>query len=42
MYGHNVKLLPLGRTDKSKRPESHPTKECARARVRCLKKELNY
>jgi hypothetical protein len=40
-----VKLLPLphpprarphGRTDKSKRPESHPTKECARARVRCL------
>jgi hypothetical protein len=41
-----VKLLPLpqpivarphGRTGKSKRPESHPTKECARARVRCLK-----
>jgi hypothetical protein len=38
-----VKLLPLlkpplrGRTDKSKRPESHPTKKCARARVRCLK-----
>jgi hypothetical protein len=27
---------PHGRTDKSKRPESHPTKECARARVRCL------
>jgi hypothetical protein len=40
-----VKLLPLpqrGRTDKSKRPESHPTKECARARVRCLKTEPNY
>jgi hypothetical protein len=41
-----VKLLPLpqpqlrahGRTDKSKRPESHPTKECARACVLCLKK----
>jgi hypothetical protein len=40
-----VKLLPLphpprarphGRTDKSKLPESHPTKECARACVRCL------
>jgi hypothetical protein len=27
---------PHGRTDKSKRPESHPTKECARARVRFL------
>jgi hypothetical protein len=43
-----VKLLPLpqpllrARTDKSKRPESHPTKECARARVRCLKTEPNY
>jgi hypothetical protein len=39
-----VKLLPLlhGRTDKSKRPESHPTNECARARVRCLKTEPNY
>jgi hypothetical protein len=46
-----VKLLPLphppvarpqGRTDKSKRPETHPTKECARARVRCLKTEPNY
>jgi hypothetical protein len=40
-----VKLLPLpqhqlrahGRTDKSKRPESHPTTECARACVLCLK-----
>jgi hypothetical protein len=40
-----VKLLPLphpprarphGRTDKSKRPESHPTKECDRTRVRCI------
>jgi hypothetical protein len=46
-----VKLLPLPqppvarphvRTEKSKRPESHPTKECARARVRCLKTEPNY
>jgi hypothetical protein len=47
-----VKLLPLPhpprrarpheRTDKSKRPESHPTKECARARLRCLKTEPNY
>jgi hypothetical protein len=33
---------PHGRTDKSKRPESHPTKECARARVRCLKTEPSY
>jgi hypothetical protein len=43
-----VKLLQLpqpplrARTDKSKRPESHPTKECARACVRCLKTEPNY
>jgi hypothetical protein len=46
-----VKLLPLpqpprarphGRTDKSKGPESHPTKECARACVRCLNTEPNY
>jgi hypothetical protein len=45
-----VKLLPLpppgarphGCTYKSKRPESHPTKECARARVHCLQTELNY
>jgi hypothetical protein len=42
-----VKLRPLPqhqprahiRTDKSKRPESHPTKECARAFVLCLKTE---
>jgi hypothetical protein len=43
-----VKLLPppqpslRARTDTSKRPESHPTKDCARARVRCLKTEPNY
>jgi hypothetical protein len=45
-----VKLLPLpqpqlranGRTDEPKRPESHPTKECSRARVRCLKTEPSY
>jgi hypothetical protein len=46
-----VKILPLpqpplrARTDarkKSKRPESHQTKECARARVRCLNTEPNY
>jgi hypothetical protein len=43
-----VKLLPLpqppvrARTDKSKRPESHPPKECARACVRCLNTEPNY
>jgi hypothetical protein len=43
-----VRLLPLpqpplrARTDKSKRPESHPTKEFARARVGCLKTEPNY
>jgi hypothetical protein len=42
------KLLPLpqppvcARTDTSKRPESHPTKECARACVRCLNTEPNY
>jgi hypothetical protein len=42
-----VKLLPLpqphlrahGCTDKSKRPESHPTTECAHACVLCLKTE---
>jgi hypothetical protein len=33
---------PHGRTDKSKRPESHPTKERARARLRCRKTEPNY
>jgi hypothetical protein len=44
---NHVKLLPLpqppvrARMDKSKRPESHPTKECARARVRCLNTEAN-
>jgi hypothetical protein len=47
-----VKLLPLpqppvrartdARTDEPKRPESHPTKECAHARVRCLNTEPNY
>jgi hypothetical protein len=44
-----VKLLPLphpppvgARTDEPKLPESHPTKECARARVRCLQTERNY
>jgi trehalose utilization protein len=42
-----VKLLPLpqppmrARTDEPKRPEGHPTKECARARVRCLNTEPN-
>jgi hypothetical protein len=45
-----VKLLPLpqppvarphGRTDKSKRPESHPTQERARSRLRCRKTEPN-
>jgi hypothetical protein len=30
------------RTDKSKRPESHATKECARAFVLCLKTEPKY
>jgi hypothetical protein len=45
-----VKLLPLpqallrahGRTNKSKRPENHPTKECDRACVLCLKTEPKY
>jgi hypothetical protein len=45
-----VRLLPLpqhqlrahGRTNKSKRPESHPTTECARACVLCLKTEPTY
>jgi hypothetical protein len=46
-----VKLLPLpqpacarphGRMDEPNRPESHPTKECACARVRCLNTEPNY
>jgi hypothetical protein len=40
-----VKLLPLpqppvrARTDARTNPESHPNKECARARVRCLNTE---
>jgi hypothetical protein len=53
MFNQDVKLLPLPqpppprarpheRTDKSKRPESHPTKECARACERCLNTEPNY
>jgi hypothetical protein len=33
---------PHGRKNEPKRPESHPTKECARARVRCLNTEPNY
>jgi hypothetical protein len=45
-----VKLLPLpqpqprarGRRDKSKRTESHSTKECAGACVLCLKAEPKY
>jgi hypothetical protein len=38
-----VKLArPHGCMDKSKRPESHPTKECTRAGVRCLNTEPNY
>jgi hypothetical protein len=45
-----VKLLPLPQpplrahihTDKSKRPESHPTEECACACVLCLKTEPKY
>jgi hypothetical protein len=43
-YSHsrNPRARPHGRTDAPKRPESHPTKECARARVRCLNTEQNY
>jgi hypothetical protein len=45
-----VRLIPLPQpqlrahihTYKSKRPESHPTKECARAYVLCLKTEPKY
>jgi hypothetical protein len=33
---------PHGRTDEAKRPESHPTKEFARAPLRCLNTEPNY
>jgi hypothetical protein len=47
---YHVKLLPLtqppvhphGSTGEPKRPESHPTKECARARVHYLTTEPNY
>jgi hypothetical protein len=44
-YSHSrtpPRARPHGRTDKSKRPESRPTKECVRARVRCLNTEPNY
>jgi hypothetical protein len=43
-YSHSrtARVRPHGRMDKSKRPECHPTNECARARVRCLKTEPNY
>jgi hypothetical protein len=43
-YSHSRKppVHPHGRTDKSKRPESHPTKECACACVRFLNTEPNY
>jgi hypothetical protein len=36
-YSHSriPRARPHGRTDKSKRPESHPTK-CVRARIRCI------
>jgi hypothetical protein len=43
-----VRLLPFpqsqlrARTDKSKRPERHPTKERARVCLRCRKTEPNY
>jgi hypothetical protein len=38
-YSHSripPRTRPHGRTDESKRPERHPTKECARACVCCL------
>jgi hypothetical protein len=43
-YSHsrNPRARPHGRTDEPKRPKSHPTKECARARVRCLIIEPHY
>jgi hypothetical protein len=43
-YSHsrNPRARLHGRTDKPKRPESHPTKEFARARERCLNIEPNY
>jgi hypothetical protein len=39
---HPPRARPHRRTDKSKRPESNPTKECARARERCLNTEPKY
>jgi hypothetical protein len=39
---HPPRARPHGRTDEPKRPESHPTKECARARVHWPKTEPNY
>jgi hypothetical protein len=39
---HPPVARPHGRTDKSKRPESHLTKERARARLHCRKTEPNY
>jgi hypothetical protein len=41
-HSRNPRARPHGRRDKSKRPESHPTKERARACVRCLNTEPNY
>jgi hypothetical protein len=43
-YSHsrNPRVRPHGRTDKSKRPESHPTKECDHACARCLNTEPKY
>jgi hypothetical protein len=35
-------VRPRGRTEKSKLPESHPTKERARAHLRCPKTEPDY
>jgi hypothetical protein len=42
-YSHsrNPFESPHGHTDRSKRPESHPTKENARACLRCHKTEPN-
>jgi hypothetical protein len=40
-HSHNPRCAH-GRSDKSKRPESHSTKDCARARVFHLKTEPNY
>jgi hypothetical protein len=41
-YSHSRNPPMRARTDEPKRPESHQTKECARARVRCLNTEPNY